>query len=429
MTFENSLGFAQQQDQQDPLKKFRNEFHIPQHNGTDTIYFCGNSLGLQPKQTANYIQEELDKWKDLGVEGHFTGEKQWMTFHKLSKGPLARLVGANESEVVAMNNLTSNLHFLMVSFYRPTKQRFKIIIDGSAFPSDQYAIESQVKFHADKGFDWKEAIVELFPRQGETFLRTEDIIKAIETHQNQLALVMMGGVQYYTGQFFDLKAITQKAHSVGAIAGFDLAHAIGNVPMKLHDWDVDFATWCSYKYLNAGPGAISGIFVHERFANDPALPRFAGWWGYEESTRFKMAKGFIPMHGADGWQHSNINILSSAALLASLDLFDKAGIENIRAKSLNLTAYLDFIINELKKQYPYLSALTPSEASARGAQISIVVGNKKGRSVFDEISKEGVIADWREPEVIRIAPVPLYNRFEDVYQFGKILSKALKNNN
>ncbi|MDN4165613.1 kynureninase [Cytophagales bacterium LB-30] len=421
-----SRAQAQQLDQEDSLKNFRQEFHIPQKDGKDCIYFCGNSLGLQPKQTQHYIQRELDTWQAEAVEGHFRGERPWMYYHKLFKKSLAQLVGAKEEEVVAMNNLTSNLHFLLVSFYRPTSTRFKILMDGGAFPSDQYAIESQVKFHAASGgFDWKGAIVEVFPREGETYLRTEDILATIEKHKEQLALVMMGGVQYYTGQFFDLKAITEKAHAVGALAGFDLAHAIGNLPMQLHDWDVDFATWCSYKYLNSGPGGISGIFVHEKYALDPKLPRFAGWWGYEEAKRFKMQKGFIPMYGADGWQHSNVNILSAAAHLASLEIFDRAGIQQLRKKSVQLTAFAEKLVMEVAGRYPQLQHISPREPEARGAQLSLVV-KAYGKLVFDYLSEQGVIADWREPEVIRIAPIPLYNTFEEVFDFALLLEYGLK---
>ena len=420
MTFENSEDFAHSLDSKDPLKDYRDNFYIPQINGKDCIYFTGNSLGLQPKDTEKHILEELEDWKNLGVEGHFHAKhRPWFHYHKFTKELLAKLVGAKPLEVVSMNNLTSNLHFMMVSFYQPTSKRFKIVMEAGAFPSDMYAVESQVRFH---GYDPNEAIIEIAPKAGSETLETKDIIETIEKNGNEVALVLFSGVQYYTGQYFDLKAISSAAHKVGAYAGFDLAHAVGNVKLNLHDSGADFAAWCSYKYLNSGPGGMSGIFVHERHANNSELPRFAGWWGHNEEARFKMEKGFIPMAGADGWQLSNVNVLSSAAHLASLKMFDEVGMDALVAKSRLLTGYLEFLLNTLDKNI--VSAITPSTEKDRGCQLSIVV-KKDGKKVFDELTKAGVIADWREPEVIRVAPVPLYNTFSDVYTFYTILKKTL----
>ena len=420
MNFEATESYANSLDAQDPLKHYRSQFHIPVINGQEAVYFTGNSLGLQPTTTERYLKEELEDWKNLGVEGHFHAKhRPWFHYHKFSKEKLASIVGASPLEVVSMNNLTSNLHLMLVSFYRPTTSRFKIIMEAGAFPSDQYAIESQVKFH---GYDPEEAIVEISPRSGEETLRTEDIIQSIHDTGDSLALVLFGGVQYYTGQFFNLQKITEAAHKAGARAGFDLAHAVGNVPVNLHDSGADFAVWCSYKYLNSGPGGVSGIFVHERHANNPDLPRFAGWWGHNEDERFKMEKGFNPMAGADGWQLSNVNVLSSAAHLASLDIFDEAGIDSLRKKSLQLTGYLEFLIQSLEN--PLIRIITPADSDARGCQLSIVV-KQRGREVFDALTKAGVVADWREPEVIRVAPVPLYNTYRDVYRFYEILKSVL----
>lgn len=428
MNFESSLTFAQSLDQQDPLKSYRDQFYIPQHNGNDCIYFTGNSLGLQPKSTEKYIQEELDAWKSMGVDGHFEGKRPWFHYHKFAKKALAKIVGASPEEVVAMNNLTSNLHFMMVSFYRPTSERFKIIAEAGAFPSDQYALETQIKFH---GYDPEDVLIELKPREGEMTLRTEDILSTIEQHGSSLALVMISGVQYFTGQRFDLGAITTKAHEVGALAGFDLAHAAGNVPVNLHDDNVDFAVWCSYKYMNSGPGGVSGIFVHERHGNNPDLPRFAGWWGHDEQQRFLMKKGFVPMQGADGWQLSNVNVLTTAAHLASLEIFEEVGIDQLRKKSFQLTGYLEYLLNENEILGDVITMITPVSPEERGCQLSLLM-NKNGKQIFEHLTSHGVVADWREPNlatgtsgVIRIAPVPLYNTFEDAYQFVEILKKAI----
>lgn len=420
--YEYSEAFAHKMDEKDSLKEFRSKFYFPQVNGRQALYFCGNSLGLQPKTTENYIKKELDNWSRLAVDGHFHGEDAWYHVRKKSKPALAVIVGGHEHEVVAMNNLSSNLHFLMVSFYRPDEKRYKIITEAGAFPSDMYMLETQVKFH---GLDPDKCIIELAPRAGEYILRTEDILKAIEENKENLALVMMAGLQYYTGQVFDMEKITHAAHEVGAYAGFDLAHAAGNVSLKLHDWGVDFATWCSYKYLNSGPGNISGIFVHEKHAESPELPRFAGWWGHDEGERFRMEKGFKPMYGADGWQLANSNVLALAAHQASLDIFEEAGMKRLRGKSELLTGYLEFLIQEISGESGVLQIITPKNPSERGCQLSLLI-HKGGKAVFDEFYSHGVVGDWRNPNVIRIAPTPLYNSFLDVYQFAKILEQSLQ---
>ncbi len=421
MTFENSLAFAQRLDGKDSLKKFRSKFFIPKVNGKDAVYFTGNSLGLQPKSVSKFIKEELNDWATLGVEGHVHGRRPWLYYHKFTKKALAEILGAKPGEVVAMNQLTVNLHLMMVSFYRPTKKRFKILTEAGAFSSDQYAFESQLKFH---GIKPSKGLVELKPRNGEHTLRTEDILNAIQEHGKELALVIFGGVQYYTGQFFDIKKITEAAHKVGAVAGFDLAHAAGNVPLSLHKHRVDFAVWCSYKYLNSGPGGISGVFIHERHSTDFTLPRFAGWWGHNEAERFQMKKGFKPQEGADGWQLSNVPIFQSATHLASLEIFHEAGIKNLRAKSILLTGYLEFLLHEIDSSEKKFKIITPKNPGERGSQLSILM-KQNGRKVFDRITKGGVMADWREPDVIRIAPVPLYNSFEDVFSFSKIFKRSL----
>jgi kynureninase len=423
MYYEASLSFAQTLDNQDPLGAFREEFFFPQHQGRNCLYFTGNSLGLQPKRARVMLEKEMKAWEERAVEGHFTGEKPWMHYHKFSKRALAQLTGAKEEEVVSMGNLTANLHLMLVSFYRPSPQRFKIITEAGAFPSDQYALETQLRFH---GLSPEQALVELSPRDGESTLRTEDIINAIETHGSELALVMLSGVQYYTGQFFDIQKITTAAHSQGALAGFDLAHALGNVPLNLHQHGVDFAVWCSYKYLNSGPGGVSGIFVHERHGHSPEIPRFGGWWGHNEDERFLMKKGFKPMPGADGWQLSNVNILSTAVHLASLTLFEDAGMPALRAKSIQLTGYLEFLLKQLQQDYPgCLHILTPSRPEERGCQLSLYIPTQ-GKAIFDYLTSAGVMADWREPNVIRVAPVPLYNSFEDVFRFSELWKEAAK---
>lgn len=420
MIFEHNRGFAQRLDEDDSLKDFRQLFHFPtQKNGSDFLYFCGNSLGLQPRTAKQALDSELEDWANLGVEGHFHGKKPWFHYHKFLTEHSAELVGGRHHEVVIMNQLTVNLHLLMVSFYKPTKTRFKIIMEAGAFPSDMYAIESQVKFH---GYDYDEAVIEIEPREGEHTLRTEDILRTIEENGEQTALVFFAGVQYYTGQFFEIEKITAAAHSVGAIAGWDLAHTAGNLPLKLHDWKVDFAAWCSYKYLNSGPGNVSGVFVHEKHGLDENTHRFAGWWGHKESERFQMKRGYIPEPGAAGWQMSNAPVFGMAVHLSSLEIFHKAGMENIRVKSKMLTAYLQETLKYVQNNNPALdfNVITPENPEHRGAQLSILV-KKNGKALFDYITENGVIADWREPNVIRLAPAPLYNSFTDIYELGETM--------
>lgn len=427
MNFENSQAFARQMDAADPLKAYREQFHIPLHEGREVIYFTGNSLGLQPKSVKAYVNQELDDWARLGVEGHFHAKNPWFSYHELFTGKIARLVGAKPHEVVVMNQLTVNLHLLMTSFYRPDAERFKIICEAKAFPSDQYAMESQVRLH---GFDPSTAIIEVPPRAGEQNIRTEDILAAIEKNGESTALVLFSGVNYYTGQVFDMQAITAAAHKVGAYAGFDLAHAAGNILLDLHNQDVDFACWCSYKYLNSGPGGVSGVFIHERHAMDRSMPRMAGWWGYEKEKRFQMQAGFIPIAGAEGWQLSNAPVLSMAAHLAALDLFDEAGMNRLVTKSRLLTAYLFYILEAINEQQVHstIELITPSNEKERGCQVSMHMLSD-GRRIFNELTRQGVIADWREPDVIRVAPVPFYNTFEEVWRFGNIIQTILQEKN
>lgn len=413
-------SFPDAADIADPLRHLRESFFIPkQPNGDDAIYFTGNSLGLQPKTTRGYIEQELDDWARLAVEGHIHAKNPWLHYHEFVTEPMARVVGAKPIEVVAMNSLTVNLHLLMVSFYSPTAERYKIVIEKGAFPSDQYAVESQLRFH---GFSSPDFLIELTPRDGEQTLRTEDIIETIEREGEQIALILLGGVNYYTGQAFDMKAITEAGHRKGCIVGFDLAHAAGNLELQLHDWDVDFAAWCSYKYLNAGPGGIAGIFVHERHATSFDLPRFAGWWGNDKETRFLMGPEFRPLAGAEGWQISNPPIFQLATLRASLEIFDEATMPALRAKSEKLTGYLEYLLNQINDER--ISLITPSDQDQRGCQLSIRVKNAD-KTLFDAITKRGVFADWREPDVIRVAPVPLYNSFRDVSRFARILIECL----
>lgn len=422
MHFEQSLRFARKLDRADPLRAFRKRFHIPSANGKTAIYFTGNSLGAQPKTARALVHEELDDWATLGVEGHVHARRPWIYYHKLTKKALASLAGAKPLEVVAMNQLTVNLHLLMVSFYKPTARRFKILAEAGAFSSDQYVFESQLKYH---GYDPKEALVELRPREGETYLRTEDIVETIERNAEELSLILFGAVQYYTGQFFNIRKITEAGHKAGAIVGFDLAHAIGNVVLNLHDDGVDFAAWCSYKYLNSGPGAIAGAFVHERHAASLDLPRFSGWWGHSEKDRFEMKKGFHAMPGVDGWQLSNHPILPGAVHLASLQIFQEAGIKNLRKKSEHLTGYLEFLLNRIDPDHRKFKLITPSDPAQRGCQLSLYM-KKNGRKVFQKLAKAGIIADWREPDVIRLAPAPLYNTFEEIFTFSERFAEALK---
>ena len=408
-------------DATDPLAAFRQEFHLPAGpDGQPCAYFCGNSLGLMPKAARAAAEQEFDSWERLGVEGHFQAPSFWMHYHDTLTEASARLVGALPLEVVVMNNLTVNLHLLLVSFYRPTAARYKILMEGGAFPSDQYAIESQARMH---GLDPAEAIVELVPRPGEYTLRTEDIEAKIAELGNSLATVLIGGVNYYTGQAFDMAAITRAGHAVGAYVGFDLAHAAGNLALHLHDWDVDFACWCTYKYLNSGPGGTSGVFVHERFAHRPDLVRLAGWWGHDASVRFQMKKGFQPMAGAAGWQLSNAQIFPMAIHRASLALVERAGgMAALRRKSEQLTGRLESHILNLGLPTSQLEIITPADPAQRGCQLSVLV-HQRGRELFDFLAAQGIIADWREPNVIRLAPVPLYNSFEDVDRVGEALAR------
>jgi len=413
--YEATLQFAQSLDQKDELRSFREQFLFPQHSNKDVRYFCGNSLGLQPKAVRALMETELQDWAKYAVEGHFQAHHPWFSYHHIFSERLAKIVGAKKEEVVAMNNLTVNLHLLMLSFYRPQKGRYKILMEAGAFPSDQYAVETQVKMHGHKSED---AIIEIAPRHGTHIIEEDDIIDAINKAGDSLALVMLGGVNYYTGQYFDLKRIAHAAHSVGAFAGFDLAHAIGNIPMELHDWAVDFACWCSYKYLNSGPGGVGGAYIHERHGNNPELFRLGGWWGNDEKTRFKMEKGFFPQKGAGGWQLSNAPVFNMVAHNASLDVFAKAGMQALRKKSEQLTGYAAFLLHEIK--HLDFQVITPTAPGRRGCQLSLLFSNR-GREVFEKLTANGIIADWREPNVIRIAPVPLYNCYEDVYRFYEVL--------
>lgn len=425
--FQNTLSYATAADEADALKDFRDQFYFPIMNGRDAIYFTGNSLGLQPKQTQDYVLRELEDWATYGVEGHFHSRNPWFSYQDILTNQLATLLGALPSEVVSMNSLTTNLHLLMVSFYRPDKNRYKIICEYDAFPSDLYAVQSQASFH---GFDPNDAVIYLKPRDGEYTLRTEDILDAIRKAGSSLATVMLGAVNYYTGQYFNLEKITAVTHEVGATAGFNLAHATGNVMMKLHDWQVDYACFCSYKYLNAGPGGVSGIFIHQKHGKDLSLPRFAGWWGNDPDSRFKMPRTFVPAEGARGWQLSNAPVLSMAALKASLDLFEEAGLDALRKKSEQLTGYLEFIIHSINASFREkgleepIEIITPADPVQRGCQLSLII-RKNGRKVFEELTNHGILTDWREPDVIRAAPVPLYNTFTDIFTFGKVLSDLL----
>ncbi len=423
LVFENTLKFAQESDEKDALKHFRSKFYIPQHNGNDCIYFTGNSLGLQPKSTKEYVDQELEDWAQLGVEGHFKAKNPWLSYHEMFPKQLSKIVGALPEEVVVMNQLTVNLHILLTTFYRPTKTRFKIICEAKAFPSDQYALESQVRLH---GFDPAEAIIEVSPRAGEFLIRNVDILSTIRQVNQSAVLVIFGGVNYYSGQVFNMKSITEAAHSVGAYAGFDLAHAAGNIELHLHDWKADFACWCSYKYLNSGPGGVAGIFIHQKHIANTSSLRLAGWWGHDKETRFQMQPGFKPIASAEGWQLSNAPVLSMAVHKAALDIFDEAGMSALSQKSKKLTGFLFFILDEINKEHHenIIEIITPEKQYEHGCQVSMLM-LKNGKKVFNELSNAGVVADWREPNVIRIAPVPLYNTFEDVWRFGQVLKTNL----
>ncbi len=422
MTFENTRSFAQSLDAQDALKEYRKEFYFPEINGKKVIYFTGNSLGLQSGRAKRYVEEVMDDWAKLAVEGHFYAQKPWWDYHERFANPLSAIVGALPSEVTVMNTLTVNLHLLLVSFYRPTGTRFKIICEEKAFPSDQYMLQSQVRFH---GYSAADAIVEIKRREGEHNIRHEDIISKIEEVGDELALVLIGGVNYYTGQVFDMEAITASAHKTGAFVGFDLAHAAGNIKLNLHDWKVDFAAWCSYKYMNSGPGNVSGCFVHEAHHNDPDIPRFAGWWGHNKERRFKMEPQFDAAAGADGWQISNLPVLSLAPYLASVEMFAEVGMDALIAKRDLITSYLEFILREIDEQVESnFEIITPSDPKQRASQLSVFL-HGEGRNLFDYLMQNGVITDWREPNVIRLAPVPLYCSFEDMFEFGQILKEGI----
>src|SRR6478735_5716634 len=423
MTFQNTREFAQTLDAQDQLKKYRDEFIFPKVNDKQVIYFVGNSLGLQPKRTQSYVDEVMNDWANLAVEGHFYAEKPWWDYHERFANPLSKIVGAKPNEITVMNTLTVNLHLMMVSFYRPTAKRHKILCEAKAFPSDQYMIQSQVHFH---GFDPKDTIVEIERRQGEHNIRLEDVLAKIEEIGDELALVLIGGVNYYTGQVFDMKTITAAGHKVGAYVGWDLAHAAGNIKLELHDWDVDFAAWCSYKYMNSGPGNASGAFVHEKHHTNKDLPRFAGWWGHNKERRFKMEPTFDPVEGANGWQISNLPILTLAPYLASVEMFAEVGMDRLIAKRDKITSYLEFILNEISKEVNgTFEIITPTNPIERASQLSVFL-HGEGRALFDYLMKNGVITDWREPNVIRLAPVPMYCSFEDMYEFGQVLKRGIQ---
>jgi kynureninase len=423
ITFEATRSFASRMDRLDPLRKFRSRFHYPKKKGKEVIYLTGNSLGLQPCDAAKYVQQELEDWARLGVEGHFHARRPWTQYDQQTKKTLAKLTGAKPTEVVAMNQLTVNLHLMLVSFYQPSGTRYKILTEAGAFPSDQYAIASQIRFH---GYDPKEAWIEVAPRVGEHTLRTEDIIQTIRQVGDELALVLLGGVQYYTGQFFDMKKITAATHEVGAFSGWDLAHAIGNVPLQLHKHEVDFAVWCTYKYLNSGPGAVAGAFIHEKYFHNASLPRFEGWWGNKLSSRFKMRHDFERAAGVDAWQLSTYTVMNVAAHLASLRLFEEVEFKPLLEKSKLLTGYAEFLLKALDPMAKHLEIITPKNPKERGCQLSLRMVHH-GRKIFEQLLKQGVIVDWREPGVIRIAPVPLYNTFSEVYAFYGILKSLLHN--
>jgi kynureninase len=427
MIFQNTREFAQSLDTQDELKNYRDEFIFPKVNGKQVIYFTGNSLGLQPKRTKQYVDEVMTDWANLAVEGHFYADKPWWDYHERFAAPLSEIVGAKPTEVTVMNTLTVNLHLLMVSFYRPTQKKFKIICEEKAFPSDQYMFQSQIDFHSKSvGFNPSEALVEIKRREGEHNIRIEDVLAKIEEVGEELALVLIGGVNYYTGQVFDMKTITEAGHKQGAYVGWDLAHAAGNIELHLNEWKVDFAAWCSYKYMNSGPGNASGCFVHEMHHNDADLPRFAGWWGHNKERRFKMEPKFDPVRGAEGWQISNLPILSLAPYLASVDMFAEVGMTKLITKRNLITSYLEFILKEIDNELEGadFEIITPSNQEERGCQLSVYL-HGQGRELFERLMKNGVITDWREPNVIRLAPAPFYCSFEDMYEFGQILKKLI----
>jgi kynureninase len=419
MQFQNTILFAQQLDKKDPLKKFRNQFIIPTDNGKEKVYFLGNSLGLQPKRTNDYLQKILNDWGLHGVEAFFNADEPWMDYHDQLTKPLSKIVGCLPHELTIMNNLSVNLHLMLVSFYRPIGKRFKILCEAKAFPSDQYMMETHVKHH---GFDPATAIIEIKPREGEHTIRNEDVLQMIVQHKDELALVLLGGINYYSGQVFDMQTITQLAQQAGAKVGFDLAHAAGNIELHLHKWHVDFACWCSYKYLNGGPGAVAAVYIHERFHKDESIQRFAGWWGYDKTTRFQMGKGFKPIQSAEGWQLGTPAMFMLASHKAALDLFEEAGWEKINHKRKLLTVYLWFVLDEVNaaQKKPIIEFITPRNEKEHGCQVSMNMLHR-GKEIYNELMKQGFYVDWREPSVIRLAPVPLYNTFEEIWKFGEAL--------
>ena len=420
MTYQNSLDFAKQLDQEDPISYLRNEFHIPRDkNGKEWLYFTGNSLGLQPKITSKYIEQELDDWANFGVEGHFEAKNPWLSYHELLTDTMAKVVGAKPIEVVVMNTLTTNLHLLMVSFYQPSKTKYKIIIESDAFPSDRYAVQSQLSFH---GFDPEEALIEWKPKEGKELLELEDLKSILDSQGDEVALLLIGGVNYYTGQYLDIKKIAELGHAKKCMVGIDLAHGAGNIQLNLHDSSIDFAAWCTYKYLNSGPGSLSGLFVHEKHAQRKDLPRFAGWWNHNKETRFNMRQPFDVMSGAEGWQLSNPPILSMAAIKASLDIFEKVGMDALVKKSKKLTGFFEYLVNEIASDT--IKIITPTNPNERGCQLSLQVKNAD-KNLHKKLTENNIITDWREPDVIRCAPVPMYTSFEDVYHMVTILESLL----
>lgn len=414
--FDLSWAFAEEQDQKDTLKNYRNQFYFPQRNGKDAIYFCGNSLGLQAKNVQPAVIQELEDWQQCAVEGYWGARNPWLYYQQYCSRPMMEIVGASQEELTVMNTLTVNLHLMMMTFYKPTKERFKILMEAGAFPSDQYAVETQVKLH---GLDPATAIIEVAPREGEFLIREEDIFQIIDQESSSLALILLGGINYYTGQLFNMQSITEAAHRAGVVVGFDLAHVVGNVPVKLHDWEVDFAVWCSYKYLNGGPGAVGGAFIHERHARDRNRPRLGGWWGNEETIRFKMEKGFEPKNRAEGWQISTAQVFNMVALKASLELFESAGMAALREKSIRLTDYLEFLLKHIENIK--FEIITPKNCKERGAQLSLLF-HDRGKEIQQKMTEAGIIVDWREPGVIRVSPAPLYNSYGDVFHFYEIIA-------
>ena len=420
MTYQNSLDYAKQLDQEDPISYLRNQFHIPRDkHGKEWLYFTGNSLGLQPKITSKYIEQELHDWANFGVEGHFEAKNPWLSYHELLTDTMAKVVGAKPIEVVVMNTLTTNLHLLMVSFYQPSKTKYKIIIESDAFPSDRYAVQSQLSFH---GFDPEEALIEWKPKEGKELLELEDLKSILDSQGDEVALLLIGGVNYYTGQYLDIKKIAELGHAKKCMVGIDLAHGAGNIQPNLHDSSIDFAAWCTYKYLNSGPGSLSGLFVHEKHAQRKDLPRFAGWWNHNKETRFNMRQPFDVIEGAEGWQLSNPPILSMAAVKASLDIFEKVGMDALVKKSKKLTGFFEYLVNEIASDT--IKIITPTNPNERGCQLSLQVKNAD-KNLHKKLTENNIITDWREPDVIRCAPVPMYTSFEDVYHMVTILESLL----